>query len=58
MKLKTDSYILETNVHLPTDLNLLWDSLRKYLDTIGKLQQIAFVKGWRKIKNIRQMLKR
>jgi transposase, IS5 family len=57
LKLKTDSYVLETNVHFPTDLNLLWDSLRKCLDTIGKLQQIAFVKGWRKIKNIRKVLK-
>jgi hypothetical protein len=26
---KTDSYVLETNVHFPTDLNLLHDSLRK-----------------------------
>ncbi|MEJ7677039.1 MAG: hypothetical protein WKG06_04015 [Segetibacter sp.] len=29
MKLKTDSYAVETNVHFPTDLNLLWDSVRK-----------------------------
>lgn len=57
LKLKTDSYALETNVHFPTDLNLLWDSLRKCLDTIGKLLEIADLKGWRKIKNIRKNLK-
>jgi transposase, IS5 family len=56
-KLKTDSYALETNVHFPTDLNLLWDSLRKCLDMIEKLQDLATLKGWRKIKNIRKMLK-
>ena len=28
LQLKTDSYALETNVHFPTDLNLLFDSLR------------------------------
>jgi transposase, IS5 family len=56
-QLKTDSYVLETNVHFPTDLNLLWDSLRKCLDMVEKLQQITFLKGWRKIKNIRKMLK-
>ena len=56
-KLKTDSYALETNVHFPTDLNLLWDSLRKCLDMIEQLQAITFLKGWRKIKNIRKMLK-
>jgi transposase, IS5 family len=56
-KLKTDSYALETNVHFPTDLNLLWDSLRKCLDIIEKLVEITEVKGWRKIRNIRKMLK-
>ena len=55
--MKTDSYALETNVHFPTDLNLLWDSLRKCLDMIEKLQDITSLKGWRKIKNIRKMLK-
>jgi len=56
-KLKTDSYVLETNVHFPTDLNLLWDSLRKCLDMVEKLQELTSLKGWRKIKNIRKMLK-
>jgi len=56
-KLKTDSYALETNVHFPTDLNLLWDSLRKCLDTIEKLQAITTLKGWRKIKDIRKKVK-
>lgn len=58
LRLKTDSYALETNVHFPTDLNLLWDSIRKCLDIIEKLQAIALVKGWRKIKQLRKMFKR
>ena len=57
LQLKTDSYAVETNVHFPTDLNLLWDSMRKCLDTIEKLQTITEVKGWRKIKHIRKTLK-
>ncbi len=57
LRLKTDSYALETNIHFPTDLNLLWDSLRKCLDMIGKLQEVTAIKGWRKIKNISRMLK-
>ena len=56
-QLKTDSYALETNVHFPTDLNLLWDSLRKCLDMVEQLQAITSLKGWRKIKNIRKTLK-
>ena len=36
---------------------MLWDSLRKCLDTIEKLQALTPVKGWRKIKYIRKTLK-
>ena len=55
--LKTDSYALETNIHFPTDLNLLWDSSRKILDTVANLRQYTDVAGWRKIKDIRKSLK-
>lgn len=54
LELKTDSYALETNVHFPTDLNLLWDSIRKVLDTVEKL---TCSDGWRKIKFIRRNAK-
>ena len=57
LSLKTDSYALETNVHFPTDLNLLWDSLRKCLDMIEQLKALTSLQGWRKIKNIRKTLK-
>lgn len=57
LQLKTDSYAVETNVHFPTDLNLLWDSSRKCLDTIERLHAITPLKGWRKIKHIRKTLK-
>lgn len=52
LRLKTDSYVLQTNVHFPTDLNLLWDALRKGLDTVAKLQATSSLEGWRKIKHI------
>ncbi len=52
LQLKTDSYALETNVHFPTDLNLLFDSLRKGLDMVKKLKEISDIKGWRKIRGV------
>jgi transposase, IS5 family len=55
--LKTDSYALETNIHFPTDLNLLWDSSRKILDTVSNLRLYTTIEGWRKIKDIRKTLK-
>jgi IS5 family transposase len=57
LKLKTDSYVLETSIHFPTDLNLLYDSLRKCLDTIERLHEQRSVTGWRKIKHIRKTIK-
>ncbi len=57
LRLKTDSYVLETNVHFPTGLNLLWDSSRKCLDIIAKLQKLTELPGWRKIKYIRKNIK-
>jgi hypothetical protein len=57
LRLKTDSYALETNVHFPTDLNLLWDSSRKCLDMIDAIGKEINLPGWRKIKHIRKTLK-
>lgn len=50
--------MFETNVHFPTDLNLLWDSLRKYLDVIEQsMKRDSAIIGWRKIKSIRRQFK-
>lgn len=57
IRLKTDSYALETNVHFPTDLNLLWDSLRKCIDVVKDLREHSDLKGWRKVKHLRSDLK-
>jgi len=42
--------VVESHIHFPTDLNLLWDSIRKCLDTIGLLGRELEIKGWRKLK--------
>jgi hypothetical protein len=57
MRLKSDSFVVETNVHFPTDLNLLWDSMRKCLDMIEYLVELAKVKGWREVKAWRRKFK-
>lgn len=55
--LKTDSFVVESNVHFPTDYNLLWDSARKSLDMVTRLQEKHNLPGWRKIKDWRRDLK-
>ena len=49
LSLKIDTYALETNVHFPTDLNLLWDATRKCISIVDNLLDKYEFKGWRKI---------
>lgn len=48
LELKTDSYVLETNVHYPTDTNLLYDAARKSIAILVPLSLRHDVGGWRK----------
>lgn len=54
---KVDSYVFETNVHFPTDLNLLYDSARKTADLCSKLANDTEIPGWRKSKDWKKRLK-
>ena len=58
LNIKADSYVLEADVHFPTDLSLLWDSGRKCVDLIeGFLASGHALPGWRKFKDWRRQLK-
>ncbi|MDR0795515.1 MAG: ISNCY family transposase [Tannerella sp.] len=58
LRLKTDSFVVESDVHFPTDYNLLWDCCRKCLDMVTYfLKKYPQMPGWRKIKSWRSELK-
>lgn len=58
LRLKTDSFVVESNVHFPTDYNLLWDCVRKCLDGVSQfLKKHENIVGWRKIKDWRYQIK-
>jgi hypothetical protein len=58
LAVKVDSYVLESDVHFPTDLNLLWDAGRKCVDLIEEVRAAGHdVPGWRKAKAWRRQLK-
>lgn len=42
-----DSYVAETDVHFPTDINLLWDALRRTIILIMRLCDELGIAGWR-----------
>ena len=48
LEVKVDSYVLETDVHYPTDLNLLWDASRKSIEILSSLCEKLGLEGWRK----------
>lgn len=57
LKLKSDSYAVESNIHFPTDINLLWDSARKCIDTTSLIKSEMHLTGWRKVNVWQKKLK-
>lgn len=59
LEVKVDTYVLETDVHFPTDLNLLWDAGRKCVDLVEKCRdRLGYrLPGWRKAKDWRRRFK-
>jgi len=47
LSIKADSFVVLSDIHFPTDLNLLWDASRKCLDLISLLRQGDMnLRGW------------
>ncbi len=55
---RCDSFVVETDVHYPTDINLLFDAMRKVISLIAALSLICGLCGWRQFKqNIKKVKK-
>ncbi len=48
LSIRVDSYVFESNVHFPTDLNLAWDCARKCIVLSTRLSKSYGLSGWRK----------
>jgi transposase, IS5 family len=44
---RCDSFVVETDVHFPTDINLLWDAARKVLKLMHRFSAEVNIDGWR-----------
>jgi len=56
LKGRCDSFVVETNVHYPTDINLLFDAMRKTIALTADYARITQLGGWRQSQfNIRQV---
>jgi hypothetical protein len=56
LKGRCDSFVVETDVHYPTDITLLWDAMRTLSIGCGRLSPAYGWPGWRKYRyNLRQL---
>ena len=44
---RCDSFVVETDVHYPTDVNLLWDAMRCLIRESGRAANECGLSGWR-----------
>jgi hypothetical protein len=54
---RCDSFVLETDVHFPTDINLLWDALRVVIRTCYKMTKGGSGAGWRQASHLFKKMK-
>ena len=47
LAVRCDSFVVETDVHFPTDINLLYDAVRKAIETSADLSQVQALSDWR-----------
>ncbi len=45
--MRCDSFVVETNVHYPTDINLLYDAMRKVVELSARLCEERGLLKWR-----------
>lgn len=55
---RCDSFVVETNVHFPTDINLLWDSMRKMIAQIALIFSDLELTQWRQSEYILRKIKK
>jgi transposase, IS5 family len=58
IKTRCDSFVVETNVHYPTDSNLLFDASRKAIELTSNLCSELNISGWRQSKSLIKKLKK
>lgn len=50
LNVKTDSFVVKSNVHYPTDTSLLFDAMKFLINLIGALANKHGISGWREDK--------
>jgi transposase, IS5 family len=57
-QVRGDAFVVDTNIHYPTEANLLGDGLRKLLDIARAVEKVLPIEGWRQQDHWRKQLKK
>ncbi|MEO1979044.1 MAG: ISNCY family transposase [Fuerstiella sp.] len=55
---RADSFVVETNIHHPTESSLIWDGIRKIIPVCVTLATLISSTGWRQAKHLKKQIKR
>ena len=58
LKARCDSFVVETDVHFPTDINLLWDALRKTIQISAQFCTVYDLTEWRQSRHLLRTIKK
>jgi len=54
---RVDSFVMETNIHYPTESSLIWDGLRTIIDLSAPVALDLGLPGWRQQAHLRKKIK-
>lgn len=55
---RADSFVIETNIHYPTESSLIWDGIRKIIPLCVALASALGIEGWRQHKHLKKRIKK
>jgi hypothetical protein len=55
---RVDSFVVETNIHYPTESSLIWDGLRKIIELCALVARGVDLSGWRQSAHVLKKIKR
>ena len=56
-EVRVDSFVVETDIHFPTESSLIWDGVRKIVSLCVKLAAELSVGGWRQHRHLQKRIK-
>lgn len=54
---RADSFVVETDIHFPTESSLIWDGIRKIVPLCVQLVPLCEEPGWRQCKHLQKRIK-